>query len=257
LTAELPPSKNLAQGQQRREQPTKLPCHTTNINKEGGYELEHYARQLTDALLSGDQDEAWKIVYDQHRHSPDTLEIFEKLITKSMQRVGELWQNDDISVADEHLATSTCDFVLSRYRHQVSRDVQPKKERKAMFFCLENEQHFLGLKMAAIIFEEKGWETRLLGPNVPLETGKESAAKWKPDVVGLSFTMINHAEKLSIYIKELESLPHSPAVFVGGRLLKYYDFTSHCSRDTKLLKELRDIEQWIPTLPFGEELNAR
>ncbi|MEN8698844.1 cobalamin B12-binding domain-containing protein [Bacillus infantis] len=219
--------------------------------------MEQYTNQLTDALLSGDQDKAWDIIYGQHRHSANTLEIFEKLITKSMQRVGELWQNDDISVADEHLATTTCDFVLSRYRHQVSREVQPKRGRKAMFFCLENEQHFLGLKMAAIIFEEKGWETRLLGPNVPLEKGKESAEEWQPDVIGLSFTMINHAEKLSFYVKELESIKHSPAVFVGGRLLKYYDFTSHCSSKTTLLKELIDIEQWIPTLPFGEELNAR
>jgi MerR family transcriptional regulator, light-induced transcriptional regulator len=219
--------------------------------------MEQYAKQLTDALLSGDQDEAWKIVYGRHRQSADSLEIFEMLISRSMQRIGELWQNDDISVADEHLATSTCDFVLSRYRHQVSREVHPKKGRKAMFFCLENEQHFLGLKMAAIIFEEKGWDTRMLGPNVPLESGLESAEKWRPDVIGLSFTMINNAEKLSIYIKELEGLSHSPAVFVGGRLLKYYDFTSHCSGKTKLLKELRDIEQWIPTLPSGEELNAR
>jgi MerR family transcriptional regulator, light-induced transcriptional regulator len=219
--------------------------------------MEQYVKQLTDALLSGDQDEAWEIIYGRHRQSSNTLDIFEKLITKSMQRVGELWQNDDISVADEHLATTTCDFVLSRYRHQVSREVQPKKGRKAMFFCLENEQHFLGLKMAAIIFEEKGWETRLLGPDVPLEKGKESAEEWKPDVIGLSFTMINHAEKLSFYIKELESLPQAPVVFVGGRLLKYYDFTGHCSGKTKLLKELIDIEQWIPTLPSGAELNAR
>jgi methanogenic corrinoid protein MtbC1 len=34
---------------------------------------------------------------------------------------------------------------------------------------VENEQHYIGLKMISLLFEEHGWESRMLGANLPSE----------------------------------------------------------------------------------------
>ncbi|MFP3488747.1 B12-binding domain-containing protein, partial [Staphylococcus sp. SIMBA_130] len=89
---------------------------------------------LTDDFLEGDQDKAWERITEQSELMDNSHLAFEAL-TKAMQRVGNLWEENEISVADEHLATTTCDYVLSRYAH--FRKITNKNENgpKALFLC--------------------------------------------------------------------------------------------------------------------------
>lgn len=203
--------------------------------------------EFAKSLLNGDQDGAWNIVMSEIDHQDTRKEVFEQLITKAMQHIGELWETDKISVADEHLATSTCEYILARFHYDMKKNsnVLQIKAKKAMFLCLENEQHDIGLKMVEQLFEEHGWNTRLLGANLPLEYAVKAANKWKPSVIGLSFSIWYHADVLKTYIKVLEALPHQPTVIVGGRLLSNYDFTSHCSNKTKLFPSLNELQGWL------------
>jgi methanogenic corrinoid protein MtbC1 len=123
--------------------------------------------RLTELFLSGNQDEAWNIVWKKRQQGFDTFYIFQQFISVSMAQIGMMWEEDEISVADEHLATTTCDYVLSRYQLYIRQEVV-KNEKKGLFLCIENEQHFLGVKMISILFEEHGWQTQLLGADSPL-----------------------------------------------------------------------------------------
>ncbi|PMC40227.1 cobalamin-binding protein [Bacillus sp. UMB0899] len=203
--------------------------------------------ELADSLLKGNQDDAWNIVMNEVGHDISRKEVLENLITKAMQYIGNLWEMDEITVADEHLATSTCEYILVRFDFHMKKNhrfyqVEPKK---VMLLCLEKEQHDLGIKMVAQLFEEHGWNTRLLGSNLPLEEAVRSAEKWKPDVIGLSFSIWYHAELLGTYSKALEAIPHKPTVIVGGRLLESYDFSPYVSSRTKLFPSLSELQEWI------------
>lgn len=197
-------------------------------------------------LLDGDQDAAWEILIHEVNEEITRKEVFEELITKAMQYIGDLWESNQITVADEHLATSTCEYILARFNYYTKNNqFLQMKPNKAMFLCLENEQHDIGVKMVAQLFEEFGWKTKLLGANLPLEYALKAADKWQPSVIGLSFSIWYHAEILKTYIKALEDLPHQPTVIVGGRLLSTYDFTSHCSSKTKLFPSLTELQGWL------------
>ncbi|WP_226670118.1 B12-binding domain-containing protein [Metabacillus litoralis] len=198
-------------------------------------------------LLIGDEDMAWDITIKAIERDAGRTELFEELITKAMQYIGYLWENDQITVADEHLATSTCEYILARFHNYMKKEQKLRlfAEKKALFLCLENEQHTIGLKMASQLFEEYGWKTQLLGANLPLEYALQSASKWKPDVIGLSFSIWYHAEILAKYIQALEDLPHKPVVIVGGRLLSNYDFSSYCSDKTCLFPSLNELKGWL------------
>ncbi|MGV2938787.1 B12-binding domain-containing protein [Mesobacillus sp. LC4] len=215
------------------------------------------AIELSQLLLDGDQDASWELLEGEMEASKDSLYIYENIITAAMRHVGHLWETNKITVADEHLATSTCDYILARYSWQKGRDMQiPSIGKKAMFLCVENEQHYLGLKMASQLFSEYGWEIKFHGPNLPLEYIKKAAEDWKPDAICLSFSILYHAEQLRPYIKELEELPCRPAVIVGGRLLSQYEFDRYGSERTLFLRNLKDINDWLERHQHGVKTNV-
>jgi MerR family transcriptional regulator, light-induced transcriptional regulator len=204
------------------------------------------AIELAQLLLEGNQDDSWALIEQECEESKESLYIFEKIITPAMRQIGYMWETNKITVADEHLATSTCDFLLARYNWEKRRTLQISPNgRRAMFLCVENEQHYLGLKMASQLFNEYGWETKFHGPNLPLEYVVKAAQEWKANVICLSFSILYHAEHLSPYIQALEKLPNQPVVIVGGRLLDQYEFHRYGSDRTIFHKNMEDVKNWL------------
>jgi MerR family transcriptional regulator, light-induced transcriptional regulator len=207
---------------------------------------------LSQFLIDGNQDAAWEIIDAERKEGKSSLYIYENIFTSAMRHVGYLWETNKISVADEHLATSTCDFLLARFLWQKLKETPAAAVgKKAMFLCVEKEQHYLGLKMASQLFSEAGWETRFHGPNLPLEYVKKTALDWKPNAICISFSILYHAEHLKPYISELEKLPHRPEIIIGGRLLDQYEFNRHGSERTKFMKNLEDVRNWLDRHPHG------
>jgi MerR family transcriptional regulator, light-induced transcriptional regulator len=207
---------------------------------------------LAQLLLEGNQEESWELIEEERKANRDSLFIYESIFTAAMRHIGYLWETNNITVADEHLATSTCDFLLARYLWQKKKDHHIDSiGKKAMFLCVENEQHYLGLKMTSQLFSEAGWDTRFHGPNLPLEYVKKAAEEWKPDAICISFSILYHAEHLEPYIKELERLPNRPAIIVGGRLLEKYEFARHGSERTIFIKNLEGVKKWLDRHPLG------
>ncbi|WP_026695249.1 cobalamin B12-binding domain-containing protein [Peribacillus kribbensis] len=210
-------------------------------------------KSFAEALLKGDQEDALNIVKKVHYYN--RAEAFLDIFTPAMRYIGDLWENNDISVADEHLATAVCDFVLSRLYPAKSSSSQAMLNKRAMFLCLEGEQHYLGLKMVSSLFEEAGWNTRYLGPNLPLEYALKHAAAWQPDVIGLSVTIVYHLPLLKTYVKELSKLSFKPEIFVGGRLVGTYDLLPYC-KEAVLVKDLNELYKIIGQKEHGEKLDA-
>ncbi|MED4533269.1 cobalamin-dependent protein [Metabacillus fastidiosus] len=208
-------------------------------------------KQLASFLLDGDSLKVWEYIQKNKRLS--LHEIYENMITPAMRYIGFLWENNEITVADEHLATATCDFVLSKLGYNVEKI---KLDQKAMFLCLEGEQHYIGLKMVNNLFEEHGWETKYFGPNLPLEYALTAALEWKPNVIGLSVSIVHYLPKLKEYIAELVNLPHKPEVLIGGRLAAKYNLVPYCTDNTIILTDLLSTKEWLKNYHMGGKRNA-
>lgn len=196
--------------------------------------------KLASYLLEGNERAAMDYVKTAV-HYP-RIELFRELFTPAMQYIGELWEKNEITVADEHVATATCDFLLSRLYPLT--DNKPSKKR-AMFLCLEGEQHYLGLKMVNSLFEEEGWDTLYFGPNLPLEYAMKKAETWQPDVIGLSVSIVYHLPQLKSYIESFSNLVSNPTILVGGRIVDYYDLTDYCSAQTEIIGDLDELGTWM------------
>ncbi|CEG28824.1 cobalamin B12-binding domain-containing protein [Bacillus sp. B-jedd] len=209
-------------------------------------------REFTGYLLEGNERLAWAFL-DRNRFR-SRKEVFEEIITPSMRHVGEMWENNEITVADEHIATGVCDFLISRL-YPPAGPADSMQVKKAMFLCVEGEAHYLGLKMAHLLFEEHGWDTLYFGPNLPLEYAAKKAADWKPDVIGLSVSIVYNLPMVKSYINELSKLSNRPAIILGGRMAGKYNSMEDAG-EVYIVEDLSSLENWVKTIGTGERWNA-
>ncbi|KAA0547660.1 cobalamin-binding protein [Bacillus sp. BGMRC 2118] len=202
------------------------------------------ARELAHELIKGNYETSWKIVHEHSKEGFHSTFIYDLLLKEAMHYIGYMWQENEITVAEEHLATGVCDYLLSRYSHSKVATPAPNAP-KALFFCVEGELHYLGLKMVSLLFQENGWDVRFLGPNLPLEYATYSVKQWKPDLVGISLSLTYQLPHLSQYIENIESLPSKPTIMVGSRLVDSYHLQNYCSPRTVIFSDLEDISVWL------------
>lgn len=200
------------------------------------------SEELADIFLAGDDYYALNKV-QEYLTDHSRKELFQELLTPAMYRIGQLWQENKISVADEHLATAICDFVISATdnRSQHEKDIAGK----AMIMGFEGEDHYLGLKMVACVFREHGWQVQYMGPNLPLAHALDAAAQWKPDVIGLSAALVSRLPLVKTYMDAFQTLDVTPTVLIGGRAVSLADLSEAKAQGAVILESLETLQQWI------------
>ena len=142
------------------------------------------------------------------------ISFYENFLTKSLYEVGDLWENNKISVATEHLATALVERVLNElYANILTKE---KIGKKVIVGCIENEFHQVGIKMIGDIFEMNGWSTHFTGANTPNVDLINFVKEIQPDILAVSLSLIDRLpilEKLlTLLSKEFPDL----LVLVGG-----------------------------------------
>ncbi|TWT07207.1 cobalamin-binding domain protein [Planococcus sp. CPCC 101016] len=202
------------------------------------------SQELSDLFLAGDEKQALDLV-QTYLENHTKNELYQLVLTPAMYRIGELWEKNIITVADEHLATAICDFVVSVT--DVRRPVKNISEKKVMVLGPEGEDHYIGLKMVASLFKENGWEVQYLGPNLPLDAAIDSANRWKPDVIALSAALAYRLPVLKKYAQSFIELDFKPSVILGGRAVAMANWSASESEGMIIVKELDQLKEWIHT----------
>ncbi|MCA0984558.1 cobalamin-dependent protein [Halobacillus yeomjeoni] len=200
---------------------------------------------LAHLFLDGEEEKALEYVETLLIDHPQ-LYLFEDILTPAMYYIGELWEKNKITVADEHLATGICDFIISKLETNLSEGVNSSnKQPKVMLFGVEEEQHYIGLKMAANTFRAEGWKVRYLGPNLRLEHSLSQLHKFKPDVIGISAALSYRLSTLKNIIHELAHLDWRPKLLIGGRMAKSYGLSDLESNQVIVIRDLKHLEEWL------------
>ena len=88
--------------------------------------------------------------------------------------------------------------------------------------CVAGEQHELGGRTLADVFELNGWRTSFLGANLPARelVALMQQAERPPDLIALSATMPAHLKQLASTIESIRDSSNVP-VMVGGYLFQW------------------------------------
>jgi methanogenic corrinoid protein MtbC1 len=179
---------------------------------------QRYSVYLT-ALLDGDKSACTEIVEALLEEQVNIKDLYTDLFQRSMYRIGELWEQNRISVATEHLATSITEGLLTlMYPTLFSREHIGKK---AIISCGVNEFHQIGGRIVADVLELNGWDAYFLGANTPDNDLVLCVDEKKPDLLGLSIGLFfNMAALLEMIEKIRNSFPQLN-IIVGGQAFRW------------------------------------
>jgi MerR family transcriptional regulator, light-induced transcriptional regulator len=142
------------------------------------------------------------------------LAIVEQVMVPALCRVGLLWQEGSITVADEHAATNIC-----RYLAYSLLDLMPQKKRRnqsAFLCCVPGEEHDLALEILAGALERNGWRVSFIGRSTPQPDLVKAIKEENPRVIFLSVTLVTHLPAAKDLIVELKLQNPNSAVVLGG-----------------------------------------
>lgn len=178
--------------------------------------LYDVARRYLGYLLQRDRQGAMNLVLDAVDRGVDIRDIYENVFQVTQWETGRLWQENMISVAQEHYCTAVTQLVMSRLYPQIFN--QSKNGLVFVGTSVGDELHELGIRMISDFFELDGWDTFFLGANMPAESIVETVREEGADVLGISVTITYHLHKATKIIEGVRREAELPKVkiLVGG-----------------------------------------
>nr|WP_240486770.1 cobalamin-dependent protein [Hyalangium minutum] len=178
-------------------------------------ELSVLLQRYLAAQLAGDRREALRLLVDEGLLRGIPLQdIHLKIIQPAQYEIGRLWQENRISVAQEHLATAISQLALSHLYRHLPRD--PSNGKVVMVACVEGEMHEVGARMASDFLEMAGFDVRFLGANVPTGHLARMVREQTPDLLALSVSMTYHLPALRTALDQVRALAPRLPIAVGG-----------------------------------------
>jgi methanogenic corrinoid protein MtbC1 len=180
--------------------------------------LDKLAQTLSEAALDGEDQAALDVVNRLLFSAVPPLDIYECVISRAMQIVGELYVAGEIDVGKEHLATETIQRILTRIA--LSNCPSNQLGLRALLGCGPNSFHTLGLRIVGDYLRSRGWSTRFLGANVPNEAFCRAVEDYDPAVVLVSCCSEETTLPTIRLLRDLSNLKSKQdfALGVGGHI---------------------------------------
>ena len=176
------------------------------------------ANEYMGFLLVLKREEGFSLISRRLNSGLAIKDLLEHVVKPVQQEVGRLWQENRITVIQEHYCTAANDILLSGLRHK-TRGIQ--RNVSALAVCAEREQHCLGLRMFADLLQADGWRVAFAGPNCPTSQVMKQIDDTRPDLVAISSTTALSLGQARELINQIRMVPPklAPAILLGGAVL--------------------------------------
>ncbi len=172
------------------------------------------------AALEGDARLAVDTVTAAIDDGMDLGDAYSGIVVPVQKELGRMWHAGELSVAQEHLVTSTTQRLLYVLSSRAPA-VEPNG-RKALVAGVSGDVHDIALRALANMLELDGWQAICLGSDVPDTEIAAAADYFGVDVMLLSATLPQHLQGVERTISAVRELDDRRIpILVGG--LAYHD----------------------------------
>lgn len=178
------------------------------------------SRSYLDALRAADVAGAYRVASSALEGGMSLAALYQRVVAPAMHELGRLWEEGAITTADEHLATGVTHRVLAALRPPglLDQGLERRPGRpRALLAAVQGEQHALGLRMAADLLEDRGYEVAYLGADVPTAALLQAVGTLSPDLVGLSATISESEGRLEEAVEAVRSEHPQLPLLIGGQ----------------------------------------
>ncbi len=180
-----------------------------------GTELTDEAKQFLAAILARQRRVATAHALSILRQGTPLPEVISRVVLPALSRIGSLWESAALSAAEEHAATELCRYVLLQLFDAVTPD--PALGRRALVACVPGEEHALGAQLVAEYLTLRGWDVFAVGRSAPQEDILVAVAKFRPEVLLLSVTMVANLLPARELIEAARAASTKLGIVIGGR----------------------------------------
>jgi len=166
----------------------------------------------TDALataLASFDDEAAQAVFDSLLASLSIDALLRDVVVPYLHGLGEQWERGEVTVAQEHFATTLLRGRLLGLARGWGRGLGPA----ALLACAPGEQHDLGLLAFGLALRARGWRIVYLGADTPIASLTDAVQSCEPALVVVSAV---NRRVFRRHAAELEQLSRAARLCLAG-----------------------------------------
>jgi DNA-binding transcriptional MerR regulator len=164
----------------------------TDDNGKGAHYLPQFEEHLFEALVNRNLEAADGILGEALAiSSPEELIL--QVISPTFSKIGEAWEQGQVSVAVEHLATN---YLRQRLLMWMVNGPPPRRTRPVVLACAPGEWHEGSLLILGALLRRRRWPVAYLGQAVPLKDLAEYIRDIRPALVVLVSMTENSASEL-------------------------------------------------------------
>jgi DNA-binding transcriptional MerR regulator len=167
------------------------------------------ARRDLDASLSGFDEARAHSVLDELFSTATLDTILSDVLIPFLHELGERWERGEITVAQEHFASSVLRGRLLGLARGWDRGIGPR----VLLSCAPGERHDLGLIAFGLALRARGFRILYLGADTPIESVAQTARAAHPQFVVVSAVS---AELFKEIAGALRDLAAEYPVYLGG-----------------------------------------
>jgi MerR family transcriptional regulator, light-induced transcriptional regulator len=180
---------------------------TQPVERRGG--LADAAGVLAQTLDDMDEPAA-QAVLDRLLADYTVEAVLREVVLPYLHELGERWEHGEVSVAEEHFASSLLRGRLANLARGWGQGHGPL----ALLACPPGERHDLPLLAFGIVLHRNGWRVSYVGADTPLEDIARTAAGLRPDLVVLAAVIPERFEGLDADLSRLARI--APLALAGA-----------------------------------------
>jgi len=177
---------------------------------------ENPARALFEYLHHGEADAARGHLLSLYLNGRTVAQIVDGPLAYAMEKLGELWHDDEDGIYLEHRATEVAVSAISRLRMIIP--PRPDNAPAAVGGAPAGDPYILPSLCAAAVLESQGVNAVNLGADTPIESLVLAAQALKARLVWLSVSVVENHSQLQLELANLSKALSDPpvSVIVGG-----------------------------------------
>jgi len=182
--------------------------------KRGSTILQNRERYIA-AILEGNAEGATRAINEALASGVTPKNVYLHILTPSQARLGSLWVEGKISIAQEHMGTQITISEMGRLRPMLK--PRPRLNKQILIAAPSGDMHAIGGRMIADFLHMDGWSVIFLGADTPPGEIFQVAKEKKVDIIGLSITVKAGIPGAKEAVRLLKTLPQRPKILIGGQ----------------------------------------
>jgi corrinoid protein of di/trimethylamine methyltransferase len=174
-------------------------------------------QKLADAVVDMDEDGVVVLAQQAVDEKIDAFEAIDKGLAKGMERVGDLFEDEEYFVPELIVCADTMDAGIGVLRPHLKPEALSGRH-KAVIGVVQGDTHDIGKNLVKILLEASGFELIDLGRDVPPANFVETAVETNAELILLSSLMTTTMEKMAkvVDLAKEKGVRDKLKILVGG-----------------------------------------